>query len=228
MIVAVAVVSALSVSVPTFALHENVSPEREGTVRKLEQASEPTVTAAEDATKSTVQNVSETTTERLQSQQEKIEARKAELKQRLEQRAAERKQRLEGRRLAQCQNRQDNINALISKSAEVGQAKLVRIQRFEEGIKKFYVDQALTSETYESVLATVDDKEAQAIAALDTMAVQKFDCLTVDGVKPSDAIKSVHETKRVALKEYRDSVQELLKTVRQAFTEKMEVQDEAQ
>lgn len=178
--------------------------------------------------RSTVETNVQTAEARVQAQKEQIEERKAELRERLEAKAAERKERLEGRRLAQCQNRQTNINELMDKSANVGRDKLTRIQNFEQGIKDFYVAEGLSSDTYESVVADVDVKEADAIAALDTMQAWEYDCEAIDGAQPSEEIRLNRQAKREGLKEYRDSVQVLLKTVREAFTAQQQEGEDAQ
>lgn len=226
-ITAIAVVVALSGSVQVYA-QEGPESEQRGTTNKVVRTVETNVTRTEAGTKEVAEGAATTGEDKVLSQQDRIEARKAELKERMEQKAAERKEKLEGRRLAICQNRQGKINALIDKSAGIGKAKLARIQAFEAGIAKFYTDQNLTSDVYDAALAAADEKEALAIAALNAVAEQQFDCTAIDGAKPSDTIKSVHETKRLALKEYRTSVQELLKVVREAFTQKAEAQNETE
>ena len=114
---------------------------------------------------------------------------------------------------------------LIDKSIAVGREKLTRIQSFEQRIKDFYVNQALASEGYEAAVASVDEKEAAAIAALDVIDDRDFNCELVDGDKPSDSIRSAHEAKRMALNEYRAGIKQLMAVVRQAFVDKQQVQD---
>ena len=222
-----AVVVALSGSLPVLAL-EGPGSGRDESNTKVQRTMETTVERTEDGTAVVTENTETTVEDKMAAHQKRIEARKAELKERMEQKAAERKEKLEGRRLAVCENRQDNINALIKKSADTGQAKLARIQAFEAGITNFYEDQKLTSGKYTAALAAADAKEVLAEAALASMVEEEFDCTNIDAAKPSDTIKSVHETKRTALKEYRTSVQDLLKVVREAFTLQTEAQDEAQ
>jgi hypothetical protein len=178
--------------------------------------------------RTTVEETESTVTDTLKSQKERIESRKSELREKLEAKAAERKERLEGRRLAQCQNRQTNINELMDKSANAGRDKLVRIQGFEQAIKDFYAKQELSSESYDAAVATVDAREAEAIAALDTMDSWQYDCEAIDGKRPTQDIQLNRQAKREGLKAYRDSVQELLKIVREAFTQKQQEAGDAQ
>ena len=210
-------------STPALAL-EGVTDRVESVSERVEQDTKNTVKEVRSTAQANVQ----TAEARLQSQKEQIETRKAELRERLEAKKTERKERLEGRRLAQCQNRQANINELMDKSANVGRDKLTRIQNFEQGIKDFYVAEGLSSDTYESVVADVDVKEADAIAALDTMQAWEYDCEAIDGARPSEEIRLNRQAKREGLKEYRDSVQVLLKTVREAFTAQQQEGEDAQ
>lgn len=221
--VGVAVATVLTGATPVFA-YANESEAHDKIVNRVVRTVESTVRGAENTAKTTVEATDTTVQDKPGTQREQIEARKAELQEKMSQKVAERKVKLEGRRLAQCQNRQATINKLMDTSVTNGQARLQRIQRFEEGIKKFYTEQALTSESYDAVLLTVDEKEAQAIAVLDTTAAQDFDCTVVDGATPAAELRSLRESKHLALKEYRDSVKELLRVVREAFTQKLEAQ----
>lgn len=208
---------------PALAL-EGVSDRPGSAVERLQDDAEK----ATNGVRTTVETTVQATDEKLASQKERIEARKAELRERLEAKATERKERLEGRRLAQCQNRQENINELMDKSAGVGREKLTRIQGFEQAIKDFYVKQELTADTYDAVVASVDTAEAEAVAALDTMDSWQYDCAEIDGQRPTEQIQLNREAKRESLKAYRDSVQELLKVVREAFVLKQQEAEDAQ
>lgn len=153
---------------------------------------------------------------------ERIEARTTELENELNEKKEAHKEKLAGRRLEQCQNRQANINSLLNKSVTIGRDRLARIQSIEDGVKAFYVNQHLSSAQYDATLQAVDEKQAAATAALNVIDAQPFDCSQVDGAKPSDTIKTTFALKRNALKDYRDSVQELIRVVRQAFVAKVQ------
>ncbi len=132
----------------------------------------------------------------------------------------EHRNKLEGRRLAQCQNRQNKINSLMNKASGIGHERLARIQQLEEAIKNFYIKQKLASDSYESAVAAADQKEASAVAALDELANQKFDCAKVDGDNPAKSLKDAQQVKRQALNEYRESVKQLLAIVKDALRSK--------
>ena len=219
---ALTAVVVLGVAVPAYA-HEGAetNDDNGGIVKTVEN----TVNNAEDTVTTTVDDTTKTLTERLKEQRERIEQRRAELEDELKQKKEERKEKLEGRRLARCQNREETINALLDKSVVLGKERLARIQRIEEGVKAFYEKQQLSSSDYDAVLQTVDEKEAAAVAALDVIEAEDFNCDEIDGAKPSDTIHTTHEAKRAALKEYRDSVQQLIKLVRQAFVDKVQVEN---
>lgn len=182
-----------------------------GTVVKTTESTDTTTTTKTDDT-----NTSST------ELRDRIEARKTELEDKLKQKLDDRKEKLEGRRLARCQNRETAINNLIDKSAALGKERLARIQAIENGVKAFYEKQQLSSTEYDAALQAADEKQAAAVAALEVVDTETFSCDQVDGANPSDTIKTTNVAKRTALKDYRDSVQQLIKVVRQAFVDKVQ------
>ncbi len=210
------IATALCTGSAAFAL-ENQSPrERDGLLAETEKKVESTVSTV---TNDGIANATTSVSEKIASQREKIEARKAELRQKLEQKSAERKQKLEGRRLAQCQNRQTRINDLMVKSSDVSGKHLANIQKFEESIRTFAEKKAIDSEAFVAQAADVDAKEASAIVAIEFTSSQQFDCSVVDAEAPSGALKTARETKRTALHDYRESVIQLIKLVKQEFAQ---------
>lgn len=223
---AVMLVTALFVPASAHAVAENTEPVREGVLPKVEKTLNSTVETVRDSAKTVAQEPIATKSERLSEQKDQVEARKAVLKAQLEERRELRKERLEGRMLAKCQNRQQVINELIDKSAKVGNAKLIRIQAFHAGIVKFYEDQSLQSDSYAAALENVTLKEGEAVAALEVMTDQNYDCEAADATDPAEAVRSVRDSKRESLKAYRDSVQELLKVANKAFADKNSTENE--
>lgn len=220
---ATVIASVLILPAPVFAQGNANDDQRRGVLNFLEKTVDDTVDATSDTTTRVVRETRETISEKVTSQKERVEERKAEIRQEMSERAEKKKEKLEGRRLAQCQNRQEAINKLMMKSVDTGKAKLARIQSFEEAIKTFYAEKNLVAEGYDEAVAAADAKEAGAIAALEVMAGQTYQCSSVDGANPSGEIRAVHDGKREALKQYRDSVQTLLLTVKSSF----EVKEEA-
>ncbi len=127
------------------------------------------------------------------------------------------KSKLEGRRLAQCENRQKNINTSMAKSNGTSKDRLIRIQQYEAKVRAFYAKQTLSSNVYDAISTKVDQSELSAIAAVDTYSKLVFDCNKTDADNPSDAIKTAGSAKRMALKQYREDVKALLKVVKQEF-----------
>jgi gas vesicle protein len=208
-------VLAVTASAPVFAHSESertTSDDNSTISERLSSTTKSVVRKTED----TVHDATNLT-ETVKSQREQVEGQKMTLREELSHMRAEAKEKLAGRRLAQCQNRQTQINTLLDKSVANGRERLTRIQKFENGVREFYQKKKLSSEQFTDVSSTVDAKEAAAIAALDVMDAETFDCTTIDGAKPSNTIKVTHEAKRKALDEYRDSVREMIKVVKEAF-----------
>ncbi|MES2875871.1 MAG: hypothetical protein V4678_00200 [Patescibacteria group bacterium] len=211
-----AAVLSISAATPAFALSGSQvteNTEQRGVLNRVQQTVDDTVTTTTDDTKAVVNDVRD----KVVTQKERVEQRKAELNAQLEQKSADRKQKLEGRRLAQCQNRQEKINKFIDQSETVSRKHLENVQRFEASITSFAEAKSIQSEGYVAMVADVDEKEVAAIAAIDVLAAHQFDCTMVDGVTPSSSIRQVREAKRTALHAYRDSVIQLIQTVKQEF-----------
>ena len=154
--------------------------------------------------------------EHVKNQKEQIELHRSELKQNLETTRTDRKAELTDKRLELCEQRQAKINELIAASAKVGRERLAHIQQVETKVKDFYERKDLSSSEYDAAVTMINEKETVAVAAVEVAESQKFDCAKVDGDKPSGEIKSLHEAKRTALNDYRDSVKQLIRIVKTA------------
>lgn len=218
---AVAAIAVIAGSSPAFAIvEESDRNAARGAVKQVE----PTTSHVAGETTTGDSQTKDATA----AQKEEIESRKAEFRERLAQKAHERKEKLDGRRLAQCENRQQRINALIDKTVTNGRTQLGNIQRVEARVAEFYAKKELSSTEYDAALAEADQAEAEAIAVLDVMAAQDFDCQAVDGAKPSETLRTTHQTKKSALQAYRQSVVELIKVTKRAFVAQEQGVEDAQ
>jgi len=218
-IVIVALLVAMSLATPVFAYDSDGSSTVGDRLNQVKTNAEQTVSETREKVKTTrdqLQEVGSDTTEMVLSHKERIEQHRSELKQKIEASHVERKIALKDKRLELCEKRQGKINGLIASSAKMSREQLAHIQEVESKVKDFYSRKELVSAEYDSAAALVDEKEALAVAAVEVAESQKFDCAKVDGEKPSGEIKSLHETKRSALKDYRDSVKQLIQIVKAA------------
>ncbi len=149
-------------------------------------------------------------------QKTQIQEKRTELEQKVEQSRTERKAALKEKRLELCKEREAKINELISSSAKVGSERLARIQAIEARVIEFYEREALVSTEYDAAAALVDEKESSAVAAVEVVESQRFECSKVDGNNPSGELKTLHTAKREALDSYRDSVKQLVQIVKAA------------
>lgn len=214
-------------SAPVYARESNEVNDRKPVVSEVKQAVETTTETESSEVEKTLEDREQGARDRAAVQRDQMEMRKAELEAKLRQKQAERKEKLEGRRLAMCENRQANINTLLDKSAQKGQERIARIQRFEEGVKRFYDEKNLVSEEYDAANSAVGEMKAKAEAALTVLDQEQFSCDMVDGAKPSDTLKESREMKHTALKAYRDSVINLLHVVKAAFAEQQSTAPES-
>lgn len=156
--------------------------------------------------------------DRIKSYREQIQLKHEKMRSEMEAKRAERKSALADKRLATCQERQAKINELIAKSAAFGRERLTYIQKVEERVHEFYSREELSSSEYEAAAELVNQKEANAEAAIEFAESSTFNCTEADGDNPAGEIKSLHEAKRTALNEYRDSVKQIIQIVKSAYT----------
>lgn len=212
-LIAVAAVTSVT---PAFALEDELRETsrevRSESGRRVESATRE----SDDKLARTTETV-ESNSDDLMERKQSLEDRKTELRERLEKKALDRKSKLEGRRLAQCQNRQDQINGLITKGTEKSQRHFANIEAFEARITTFADKKSINSEAYAAALIDVQEKKATATSAIEVMGSVPFDCVKVDGDKPADGVKTIREAKQNALRDYRDSVIQLLQAVKAEF-----------
>jgi len=152
-------------------------------------------------------------------QKQRVEDHKTELKDRFAEQKEKRTEKLESKRLETCQKRQDKINSIGTKSTEQNKKHLAVFQKIEQNVKNFYVSKNLSAEGYDAAVAAADEKEAIAVANVETSAEVSFDCATTDGAKPGSAIKELMTSRHAALKEYRTAIKNLIQVVKKAHSD---------
>lgn len=149
-----------------------------------------------------------------EEQKQRVETRKTELQQKLTTAREARQNNLEGKRLAACEKRSSSINRILSHGTDQSRKHLGVFQKIEERVKQFYINKNLSNDGYDAAVATADEKEAAAIAAIETSTETTFDCANADGAKPGDAVRELMKTRHQALKEYRTAIKELILVVK--------------
>jgi hypothetical protein len=163
-----------------------------------------------------------------ESQQQQVAERKAALHERLAAAKEARKNALQGRRLATCEKRQAKINSVLSRGTDQSRKHLVVFQKIEERVKQFYTNKNLSSEGYEAAASKVDEKQAAAIAAIETSSETTFDCTSTDGAKPGSAIRELMKSRHKALKEYRTAIKDLIVVVKKGHGQPQNTPDTTQ
>lgn len=147
-------------------------------------------------------------------QKQQIEERKTALREKLTAAKEARANKLEDKRLEACEKRQSKINNVLANGTDQSRKHLAVFQKIEERVKQFYVNKNLTADGYDAAVANADEKEAAAVAAIETSTETTFDCASADGGKPGDAVKDLMKTRHEALKAYRTAVKDLILVVK--------------
>jgi hypothetical protein len=187
----------------------------------LEDTVDDTISTVEDSVRISADSKP---VEQLRQQQERIRDNRDRMKEVIAEKQEARREFLKGIKLARCENREARINRLLDTGAVIMDKQLSVIQRIEEGIKKFYVDKALSSEEYASAVAVAEEKEADAIAGIDLVKDMTFECDEADATKPSSDVKEMVSVRKQSLSEYRNAVKELLLVVKKALNAESEAE----
>lgn len=130
-------------------------------------------------------------------------------------------EKLADKRLDQCLKRQDKINAIVQKRSEQAEKHLATFQKIEARVIEFYTTKNLTADDYATLLATVDEKEAAAIAAIAVTKETTFDCASTDATSPGSVVKELAKGQHAALKEYRTAIKDLIVGVKTSAADKV-------
>lgn len=157
-----------------------------------------------------------------EEQRQSVDDHKAAIEQRLEALREQHGTKLADKRLEICEKRHDKINTIVTQSAERATKQLAVFQKIEERVKQFYTDKNLSSDSYDAAVATADEKEATAVAAMEVSSETTFDCVTTSGTKPGDVVKEAMSTRHTALKDYRTAIKNLILVVKKAHGQQQE------
>ena len=169
-----------------------------------------------EATAGTEQSTDDTNDDSTEPTKQEIEQHKTELKDRFEARKKDVTKNLETTRLDACNKREAKINQILSQGTDQSRKHLAVFQKIEERVEAFYTDKKLSADGYDAAVATANEKEGAAIAAIEASTELTFDCDTTDGAKPGEAVKELMKERHDALKAYRTAIKDLILVVKKA------------
>lgn len=155
-----------------------------------------------------------------------VDERKAEILERVEAKRAEVTEKLDQKRLEVCEKRASKINNIVTRSAASSERHLSVFQKIAERTQAFYADKQLTTDNYDQLVATVEEKEAEAAAAIEAAKEVTFDCAEQDAKKVGTTVRDLMKAQHAALKEYRTAIKDLIVGVKQAAKTAEETSEE--
>lgn len=148
---------------------------------------------------------------------QQAETARTEAKERLAVKQQEIRIKLDTARKERCEAREERINRIVAKATEQSQKHLEVFQSIEAKVTTFYVEKQLTVANYDSLQAAVDEKEAAAIAAIQSTDAVSLDCDTEGaGREIGTFVRSSVQDLHVALKAYRTAIKDLIVAAKQA------------
>lgn len=163
-----------------------------------------------------------------EEQKQKVEERKTALQEKLTAAKEARQNKLEGKRLATCEKRSSKINSILAHGTDQSRKHLAVFQKIEERVKQFYANKNLTADGYDTAVTNADEKEAAAVAAIETSTETTFNCENADGAKPGDAIRELMKSRHQALKEYRTAIKDLILVVKKGHGQQQTTSEPAE
>lgn len=156
----------------------------------------------------------ERATEKRHAAQEKAEQAKA----RAQAKVSEAKERLEGKKLKACEAREKRIDATMEQMTKRGQAHIAVFTKISDRVQAFYTDKGRTVENYDALVADVQAKKLaaeQAVSGAQSVG-EVFSCASDNPKIASAEFRDAHKAQVAALKEYRNSVKNLIVAVKSA------------
>lgn len=147
--------------------------------------------------------------------QANAEAKRKELQSQMETKKQEIRQKLGDQRLKICKERQDKINKVVDDSKTRAQRVLERLQAIETKVRAYYDNNGVVLANFDALSASIDEKEAAAIAAVSVTGDTQFSCDSDDATRPGWIVSGTIKAQHAALKAYRDSIRELIKAIRE-------------
>lgn len=196
----------LVASILTILLLPVAASAHEGHDHSADDAEASATTTAQEANK-TAEQLRQKVEQQRQAAQEKLEAIKNEVKQKL----SDTKRKV-------CDNHVNRINTIMGTMNDRRQKAFDHITKVYDSVKAFYVEKQLTSTDYESLVASVETAKAAASTSMDTQLMTPTISCTGDQPKADIADFKAKRTSSIdAMQTYRQSVKELIKSVKQTI-----------
>jgi len=123
---------------------------------------------------------------------------------------------LQGQNLEKCQNREMAINNIMTRTGDRGQKQINVIESIQQKVQSFYSEKNISIDNYESLTSNIEAKKQVAITAMNQVQTMKgtFSCGTDNPKGVATQFKSQASIQLGAIKEYKESVHELVVAIK--------------
>jgi hypothetical protein len=158
--------------------------------------------------------------QKLEEKRLKIEARAEERTQelvnRVEAKRAKVTEKLKSKRLEMCEERASKVNEIIAKSTEYSTRHLEVFRKIADRTQAYYTKKQLQVTNYDGLVAAMNSKETEAIAALEAAKTITFVCDEQDANDVGNVVRDAVRTQHSALKDYRSAIKDLIVAIKPA------------
>lgn len=159
-----------------------------------------------------VQSATDTATERRQE----IETKRQEIEQKVAEKKAAIAEKLSGKRAERCAQRQDTINRVLDTRTSAAQQHFAKFKAIQDKLQAFVTDKDLNVENASALELIMNDKQANAQAAIDAVGATDFDCASADATAPGAIVMDQIAAAKQALKDYRAAIKDYAVAIRSA------------
>jgi len=153
-----------------------------------------------------------------QQNRQTIQQRREEIKLVVAEKKETSRMELEENKLKSCQRRETAINNIMARISDRGTRQLDVFTKISDRVKAFYVDKNLSLINYDELVGNVDSANLLAVEAIANAkgSIIDFKCDSSDPKGFANIFKDYAELQRLALKDYKSAINDLIVAVKSA------------
>ena len=181
--------STVSFSSITFAQDTNVS------LAETSEVAKPTTEKPTDET-------------RTKNIEEDVFKKQAEIEQKIAEKQAAVLHKLEGNRAQKCQRHETRINEILTNRVDAAQRHFDTFKSIQTRLETFVANKHLDVVNANALKTIMDDRQASALAAIETTRAVHFSCADTDATAPGKIVMDQVAAEKQALKQYRTAIKD--------------------
>lgn len=165
------------------------------------------------------QSVKENAVEVLDARRDEQFQKQQEVKDRIAERRAAVAEKLAGKRAETCEQKEHNINQMLTSKVDTAQSYYDRFQSIQTKLTEFARYHELDVDNAQALELILSEKQQNAAVFIETARATGFSCEETAADNPGQIVRELVDQKKQALVEYRDALKEYAAAVKEAAAE---------